>query len=641
MTIDTRQQLLGTINSQIKLNGTGAITGPILNNVLDTMVNSALFQTGAWSQYTSYAPLDIAEYAGNAYIANVANVNIIPSTDPNTWTPFSSNAAPTAANVSYTAPYTGAVTETVQAKLAQIINVKDFGATGNGSTDDTVAIQAALTAAGANGTINIPAGTYLLSATLNALTNQQIIGAGMNNTIFRRFTDYGNTLNFVNAGAALIQGIWFYHGTMPNTGFTTLTNKATTGAHIRFQDVQSAIIRDCWMWRLPYQIVIEKGSLVNINNCHMQGCWNSFATSAAQEGVASINIGATAYTQLVDITNCYFGGSNSGAQTVSITTSDRGAQSVNFTGTNAGSLYGIYATTCEGLNITGCYMGGNVINNLLFSDITTMSQVKIIGNFFDSAGYNSACIQFTPTADNLYPTSVVIANNCFNNELYGQFAISSVNPYGSNPTLADYSITGNVFANSIGTPIYLRRTQGGNISGNSISAYNARNLTAGGDVNYGAGVYVDTSTSVYVNNNILGGSVNADSPSSYCYLGVVNGGSNTNFVEKGSVWNGVGSAGTSTGRVDKVIVSTTASYTITGYADLVIVNASASGRQIFLPTGIATGYTVTVKDGLGTFATYPVGVIGTIDGATNKTMATNYQSMTFTYNGTQWNVTGN
>jgi len=545
------------------------------------------------------------------------------------------------ANIAYTYSSANAVTRTASSKMSDILNVRDFGATGNGSTDDTAAIQAALTAAGANGTINIPAGTYLLSATLNALTNQQIIGSGVNSTIFRRFANYGNTLSFSNAGAALIQGIWFYHGTMPATGFTTLTDKATTGAHIRFGDVQSAIIQDCWMWRLPYQIAIDKGSLVNINNCHMQGCWNSFATSAAQEGVASINIGAVAYTQLVDITNCYFSGSNSGAQTVSITTSDSGAQSVNFTGTNAGSLYGIYATTCEGLNITGCYMGGNVLNNLLFSDITTMSQVKIIGNFFDSAGYNSACIQFTPTADNLYPTSVVIANNCFNNELYGQFAISSVNPYGSNPTLADYSITGNVFANSIGTPIYLRRTQGGNISGNSISAYNARNLTAGGDVNYGAGVYVDTSTSVYVNNNILGGSVNADSPSSYCYLGVVNGGSNTNFVEKGSVWNGVGSAGTSTGRVDKVIVSTTASYTITGYADLVIVNASASGRQIFLPTGIATGYTVTVKDGLGTFATYPVGVIGTIDGAANKVMSTNYQSMTFTYNGTQWNVTSN
>ena len=186
MTIDTRQQLLGTINSQIKLNGTGAITGPILNNVLDTMVNSALFQTGEWSQYTSYAPLDIAEYAGNAYIANVANVNASPVLNPTTWTPFSSNAAPTAANVSYTAPYTGAVTETVQAKLAQTVSVKDFGAVGDGVTDDTAAIQAADTQARSRGaSLYFPGATYAVSQ-LIVYSNSTWYGDGRNNTIIKQ-----------------------------------------------------------------------------------------------------------------------------------------------------------------------------------------------------------------------------------------------------------------------------------------------------------------------------------------------------------------------------------------------------------------------------------------------------------------------
>ena len=89
MTIDTRQQLLTTINAQIKLNGTGAITGPILNNILDTMVNSSLFNTGAWSPYTSYAPLDIVSDRGVSYIAVSANVNQEPP-NPIYWTVFSS-----------------------------------------------------------------------------------------------------------------------------------------------------------------------------------------------------------------------------------------------------------------------------------------------------------------------------------------------------------------------------------------------------------------------------------------------------------------------------------------------------------------------------------------------------------------------
>jgi len=92
MTIDNRQQLLGTINAQITLNGTGAITGPILNNVLDTMVSSALFYTGAWSQYTSYAPLDVVIYANNSYVAVSANVNVTPTSNAAIWTPLVSSS---------------------------------------------------------------------------------------------------------------------------------------------------------------------------------------------------------------------------------------------------------------------------------------------------------------------------------------------------------------------------------------------------------------------------------------------------------------------------------------------------------------------------------------------------------------------
>jgi hypothetical protein len=92
VTIDNRQQLLSTINSQIKLNGTGAITGPILNNVLDTMVNSSLFLTGAWSPYTNYAPLDIVTYSGLTYTAVVVNFNVVPSSNPSVWAPFITGA---------------------------------------------------------------------------------------------------------------------------------------------------------------------------------------------------------------------------------------------------------------------------------------------------------------------------------------------------------------------------------------------------------------------------------------------------------------------------------------------------------------------------------------------------------------------
>lgn len=55
---------------------------------------------------------------------------------------------------------TGAVTRTGQAKLRDVVSVKDFGAVGDGVTDDTSAINAALLA---HRRVTVPAGTYVIT----------------------------------------------------------------------------------------------------------------------------------------------------------------------------------------------------------------------------------------------------------------------------------------------------------------------------------------------------------------------------------------------------------------------------------------------------------------------------------------------
>jgi hypothetical protein len=79
------------------------------------------------------------------------------------------------ASVGYLQTGTGAVATTVQAKLRQTRNVIDFGAVGDGSTDNTTAIQNAMTAAG-SGTLLFPDGVFNISGVLTVPIGLKIQG---------------------------------------------------------------------------------------------------------------------------------------------------------------------------------------------------------------------------------------------------------------------------------------------------------------------------------------------------------------------------------------------------------------------------------------------------------------------------------
>lgn len=62
------------------------------------------------------------------------------------------------------------------------INVKRFGAVGDGVANDTTAIQAAINSATTGGEVFLPAGTYKITAALHLQTGVSVRGAGMNAT---------------------------------------------------------------------------------------------------------------------------------------------------------------------------------------------------------------------------------------------------------------------------------------------------------------------------------------------------------------------------------------------------------------------------------------------------------------------------
>lgn len=70
-----------------------------------------------------------------------------------------------ASQVTYDPPFTGSVKTNVEAKLAQTISVKDFGAIGNGTTNDAAAFNAAWAAADPQA-VFVPSGSYAITGTV-------------------------------------------------------------------------------------------------------------------------------------------------------------------------------------------------------------------------------------------------------------------------------------------------------------------------------------------------------------------------------------------------------------------------------------------------------------------------------------------
>ena len=94
------------------------------------------------------------------------------------------------ATINFLQAGTGAVSRTGQAKMRDIVSVKDFGALGDGLNDDTAEIQAAIDSfsAGSGGHLWFPKGVYLISSALSfpaSATGYVFSGDGKYNTIIR------------------------------------------------------------------------------------------------------------------------------------------------------------------------------------------------------------------------------------------------------------------------------------------------------------------------------------------------------------------------------------------------------------------------------------------------------------------------
>ena len=125
----------------------------------------------------------------------------------------------------YDPPFTGSVTTNVENKLAQYISVEDFGAVGDGVTDDTAAIQAAINyclSISING-INSPPILYLSGKHL--ITSSLIINRLVDTTKTEfRIIGNGPGQGFYTTGAVTIFNSSLPYTTAPVSEFITFEN---------------------------------------------------------------------------------------------------------------------------------------------------------------------------------------------------------------------------------------------------------------------------------------------------------------------------------------------------------------------------------------------------------------------------------
>jgi hypothetical protein len=193
--------------------------------------------------------------------------------------------------VTYDPPFTGSVATNVESKFAQSVSVKDFGAVGDSTTDDTAAIQAAIDSLSnsyesATG-IYFPAGIYKITSTLNvSLTSAASLTF---------YSDTKATINVRVPVATYAIDVDYSTGATANFCTFNMTNialsdlTATQGAYgLRTKRVIASKFTQCEFNYLAWGVVMSDDSNLNtFDTCMWRG--NTVGWKST-DGIANNNI---------------------------------------------------------------------------------------------------------------------------------------------------------------------------------------------------------------------------------------------------------------------------------------------------------------------------------------------------------------
>lgn len=359
---------------------------------------------------------------------------------------------------------TAKFSRTIQTKFQDSVSVKDFGATGNGATDDTIAIQAALTFAGTvKSSVYFPAtnASYLVTNSLTVPDYVTVYGDGYGSYINQ------TTLNkdgFVIGNFCTVKDLRVKVANGNNTVFVNC---------VYATNVDNPTIQDCFL--IPGDL---GGCGVHVRNCTQTiiknnriygGKWTSGAGFAASAADILFYSSATSQRHLIDGNFCL----------------SNNSQGMFIDALGFDSEIIISNNTCITLDPATCVEGG------AWSEVAT-GGVRRHGIIMQ---YNNDSVGG--------PRALVTNNICRNTLWTGIYKQGTV---GYQVTISNNLCSNNGYdtTSSLSGGIYVSQTGGEIVSGNSILDFKNTNASTGAITVNGYGANEITLVSNNIVKNSLG-----------------------------------------------------------------------------------------------------------------------------------------
>jgi hypothetical protein len=339
------------------------------------------------------------------------------------------------------------VVRSYQQKFDDVVNIRDFGAVGDGTTDDTSALNRAMqqiykatvspTNATARRTIYFPGGTYLTSDTVLIPTHARLVGDGLSSTIIKQVNGNRSVANICDSSF--------------QSGLDIGTNSAVLPTGIELNGIN--FFNSNITITQPV-LVIDSASNLKINSCTF---YANNQPGSYPNLVAILSTNST--TSKITFDSCQFTGGGNGLALIgssvnSIRVFNSGFNSQANVPAHLGSSIGFVGVgNFVDSDRSALFFGNN--RNISLNEATgsPLTAGLFLGNFQHSVSQQYT-ISSTPLVLQLISNSAVKINYEIRNGVnarFGEFSYTSTNAgvlFDDDYIETGTSVNANVFANS-------------------------------------------------------------------------------------------------------------------------------------------------------------------------------------------------